>query len=113
MTQEEHHYSPIFTTMYSQGLVDSYFTLLISRNMSGDAGYLTLGGLPPVKFNESWTSTDISITNVKQSVKGLDFYTINIDDVTVGGRKIKKAGGKHIQYIVSQADIDFQSRMIY
>lgn len=87
--------------MYKQGLVDSYFSLALSRNVSGDAGYLTLGGLPPIDFEESWTSTDILITNVEEQDQGLRFYTINIDNMTVDNKTITKAGGKNNQYIVS------------
>ena len=98
-TQNEIHYDPIFTTMYKEGLVDPYFSMAISRDTSGDGGYLTLGGLPPIDFNETWTSTDIYVTDIEGYVKHLDFYTLHVDDITVGDKVIKKAGGKNT-YIV-------------
>ncbi|KAJ5081059.1 acid protease [Penicillium angulare] len=99
-THKEKVYDPIFTSMYKQGLVDSYFSLAISRNVSGDAGYLTLGGLPPIDFNETWASTDIIVTNVADYDKGMDFYTINIDGLKMNGKTLKKSGGKKNQYMV-------------
>lgn len=97
-TQEE--YNPIFTTMVKDGLVDSYFCLAILRDVSGDAGYLTLGGLPPINFTETWTTTDILITSISGYPDSYDFYTIEIDDVTVNGASVSSSGGS-IQYIVS------------
>jgi aspergillopepsin I len=62
---------------------------------------LTPGGLPPIDFEESWTRTDILITNVEEQDQALNFYTINIDNMTVDNKTIIKAGGKNNQYIVS------------
>ncbi|KAJ6113918.1 acid protease [Penicillium sp. IBT 18751x] len=95
--QEE--YNPIFTTMVKDGLVDSYFSLAILRDVSGAAGYLTLGGLPPINFTETWTTTDILITSISGYPDTYDFYTIEIDDVTLNGASVSGSGGS-IQYIV-------------
>ncbi|KAJ5273725.1 hypothetical protein N7478_008850 [Penicillium angulare] len=97
-TRKSKVYDPIFKSVYKQGLVDSYFSLAISGNLSGDAGYLTLGGLPPIDFNGTWASTDIIVTNVAGDEKGMDFYTINIDDLKMNGKALK-SGGKNNQYI--------------
>lgn len=59
-------------------------------------------GLPPIDFEEAWTSNDILITNVEEQDQGLNFYTINIDNMTVDNKTITKAGGRNNQYIVSQ-----------
>ncbi|KAJ6016079.1 hypothetical protein N7540_010670 [Penicillium herquei] len=99
-TEDQEVYNPIFTTMYKEGLIDSYFSLAISRNVSGDAGYLTLGGLPPITFNETFTTTDILITSIEGYSKTYDFYSINIDAVTLNGKSLTAAGGSDIQYIV-------------
>ncbi|KAI9926217.1 hypothetical protein AWENTII_002124 [Aspergillus wentii] len=93
-------YDPIFTTMYKDGLVDSYFSLAILRDMSGDAGYLTLGGLPPIHFDETFTSTPILVTSIEGYSKSYDFYTINIDSMTLNGESVSGSGGSDIQYIV-------------
>lgn len=101
-TEEQEEYNPIFTTMYEDGLIDSYFSLAILRDVSGDAGYLTLGGLPPVNFTETWTTTDILITSISGYTKAYDFYTINIDSVSINGETVSSSGGSDIQYIVRQ-----------
>ncbi|KAJ5088737.1 acid protease [Penicillium angulare] len=99
-TDAQEEYNPIFTTMYKEGLIDSYFSLAILRDVSGAAGYLTLGGLPPIDFEETFTSTDILITSIEGYSKSYDFYTINIDDVTLNGKAVSGSGGSDIQYIV-------------
>jgi aspergillopepsin I len=86
--------------MYEDGLIDSYFSLAIFRNVSGDAGYLTLGGLPPISFTETWTTTDILITSIEGYPDSYDFYTIEIDAVTLDGEALPGSGNS-IQYIVS------------
>lgn len=86
--------------MYTEGLVAPLFSLLITRDISGPAGYLALGGLPPVSFHSNFTSTPILITNIGHYPKALDFYTINIDSVLLHRHPIVGSGGKDIQYIV-------------
>ncbi|KAJ5195350.1 uncharacterized protein N7498_008788 [Penicillium cinerascens] len=98
-TDKQKEYNPIFTTMYEEGLVEPYFSLAILRDTSGEAGYLTLGGLPPIDFTETWTTTDILITSITGYPATYDFYTINIDGVTLNGETISGAGGD-IQYII-------------
>jgi hypothetical protein len=87
--------------MYKEGLVDSYFSLAILRDVSGATGYLTLGGLPPIDFDETFTSTDILVTSIEGYADSYDFYTINIDAVTLNGKVVSNSGGSDIQYIVS------------
>ncbi|KAJ5630926.1 acid protease [Penicillium longicatenatum] len=99
-TEQQEEYNPIFTTMYEDGLVDSYFSLAILRDVSGDAGYLTLGGLPPIDFNETFTTTDILVTSIEGYSDSYDFYTINIDSMSINGKAISGSGGSDIQYIV-------------
>lgn len=53
-------YNPIFTNMYTQGSVESLFTLMLERD--GGNSTLTLGGLPPAQpgyEDVSWTTVDI------------------------------------------------------
>ncbi|MGI4850516.1 MAG: pepsin-like aspartyl protease [Janthinobacterium lividum] len=74
-------YNPIFTTMYTSGLVAPMFSLAIERATSGPAGYLALGGLPPVSFTNSFTSTPIqiitaSLFNDSTIAPEYQFYTI-------------------------------------
>ena len=44
-------YSPLFTSMVTDGLVDPYWSLAINRNSSD--GLISLGHLPPVNLNKS------------------------------------------------------------
>ncbi|KAJ5949353.1 hypothetical protein N7454_000937 [Penicillium verhagenii] len=99
-TDDQEVYNPIFTTMYKDGLIDSYFSLAILRDVSGAAGYLTLGGLPPVNFTEDWTTTDILVTSIEGYSDAYDFYTINIDYVSINGVEVSGSGGSTYQYIV-------------
>ncbi|EED14968.1 aspartic-type endopeptidase, putative [Talaromyces stipitatus ATCC 10500] len=91
-------YNPLFTTMYERGLVDSYFSLAILRDVSGPAGYLTLGGLPPIDFDETFTSTPILITSIQGYPKAYDFYTVEVDSINLNGKAL--SGGSGAMYIV-------------
>jgi Eukaryotic aspartyl protease len=84
--------------MYEDGLVDPYFSLAILRDVSGAAGYLTLGGLPPIDFNETWATTDILVTSIEGYPKEYDFYTIEVDSINVAGKAV--SGGASVKYIV-------------
>ncbi|KAL3256127.1 hypothetical protein ABHI18_007824 [Aspergillus niger] len=99
-TDEQVVYSGIITTMWEEGLIEPLFSLAIERDVSGAAGYLALGGLPPVDFVEDFTNTSILVTNIEGYSKTYDFYTINIDSVTLNGKSLTSAGGDDIQYIV-------------
>lgn len=85
--------------MYKKGLINPLFSLAILRDISGPAGYLALGGLPPIDFVEDFTSTPILITEVSGYAETYDFYTINIDSIILGKKTLKHSGGD-IQYIV-------------
>ncbi|RAK97350.1 acid protease [Aspergillus ibericus CBS 121593] len=99
-TDDQVEYSNVITTMIADGLIDPYFSLAISRDVSGDAGYLALGGLPPVDFVEDFTNTSILVTSIEGYPDSYDFYTINIDAMTLNGKSLTSAGGDSIQYIV-------------
>lgn len=51
-------YSPIFQTMYTQGLCAPMFSLALER---GSGGYIAFGGLPPVQFDPVFARTPIRI----------------------------------------------------
>ncbi|KAK6613423.1 aspartic-type [Botrytis cinerea] len=82
-------YNPIFTTMYEQGLVDSLFSLVIERDVSGPAGYLALG---------DFASTPILVTSISGYPKAYDFYTIKIQAAYLNGKAI--SGASTPTYIV-------------
>ncbi|RHZ53927.1 pepsin-like aspartic protease [Aspergillus thermomutatus] len=94
-------YNPVFATMYEHGLIDPVFSMVMNRNASNAtaAGYLTLGGLPPIDIKGNFSTTPILITNIKGYPKTYDFYTVNIEGAIVGNRSLPEAGG-NIQYLV-------------
>lgn len=52
-------YSPLFTTMVSEGLILPYFSIAIDRNSSG--GMIGWGGLPPVTGLDRTTAVSLDI----------------------------------------------------
>ncbi|KAF4622704.1 hypothetical protein G7Y89_g14323 [Cudoniella acicularis] len=94
-------YNPIFTTMYSKGLIaNDYFSLLIEHDTSGPSGYLAFGGVPDVAFTQNFTSTPIIITTITGYPDNYDFYTININSVEINGVAAASSGGSAVEYIV-------------
>lgn len=88
--------------MISKNLIAApLFSLAILRDVSGDAGYLALGGVPPISFTQDFTSTPILVTKITGYPDTYDFYTINIDEVVLNGATVSGSGGTGIQYIVS------------
>lgn len=61
------HYSPIFESMYTQGLTAPLFSLALQRssdtNKLAPGGYMSFGGYPPVKFRKTFTSTPILLVS--------------------------------------------------
>lgn len=57
-------YSPLFTTMVSDGLIPPYFSIAINRNSSG--GLLGWGGIPPVTGLDRSTSVALDIVIVRR-----------------------------------------------
>jgi hypothetical protein len=101
-------YSPIIETMINKDLIAApLFSLAILRDVSGDAGYLALGGVPPISFTQDFTSTPILVTTISGYPDTYDFYTINIDEVVLNGAAVTGSGGSDIQYIVSSCSIFF------
>ncbi|KAH8816033.1 aspartic peptidase domain-containing protein [Xylogone sp. PMI_703] len=92
-------YCPLFQTMVDQGLVADLFSLVILRNKKGPAGYLSFGGLPPIKFKQNFTSTPILITHMPRYPETYDFYTINTQGIYLDGIKLPRSGDD-VQYIV-------------
>ncbi|KAI0182157.1 acid protease [Hypoxylon sp. FL1284] len=71
-------YSPLFTSMVSDGLIEPYWTLAMARNSS--LGSISLGGMPPVNLSHSnYDSTPILIAEIIDKEKTAwqpSFYTI-------------------------------------
>jgi Eukaryotic aspartyl protease len=93
-------YSPIFTTLVTDGLIPNLFSLAIERDVTGQSGYLAFGGLPPVSYTGDFASTPILITNFEQFQNIFAFYTINIDSIQLHGEPLPNTGGPSNPYIV-------------
>ncbi|KAL8716451.1 MAG: hypothetical protein Q9220_000358 [cf. Caloplaca sp. 1 TL-2023] len=90
---EEINYTPLFTSMYQQGLVEPFFSLAIFRTDAlfpdnGFGGFLALGGLPPVNHSPKFAEAAMEMTTVARPGNGpkteYQFYTITIDGVEYG-----------------------------
>lgn len=84
--------------MVKDNLVSSMFSMTIERNTSGPAGYLALGGLPPLDFVQNFTNTPIILTTIEDYPLAYDFYSIAIDSLTIGG--VVDTGAAAYEYIV-------------
>ncbi|KAF2395913.1 acid protease [Trichodelitschia bisporula] len=92
-TQEP--YSPVFTTMYTQNVTSPMFSLALQRG--ANAGYLALGGLPPVTVSGSWARAPILQSVVRRTgMAEYAFYTLVPDALVYGGRSHANSA----QYIV-------------
>ncbi|KAL8974043.1 MAG: hypothetical protein Q9197_001716 [Variospora fuerteventurae] len=80
-------YTPLFTNMYTQGLVAPLFSLAISRNPTS-GGLLALGGLPPVKHDPYFVCTPFQIeprfVQVNATPPVYQHYYIHLDGLTYG-----------------------------
>ena len=76
-------YSPIITTMIKEKLIEPFFSLAIERG-NGFGGYLAIGGLPPVQFDNTFASTPIQILTLKgvNITSRYSFYAITPDGYT-------------------------------
>jgi hypothetical protein len=88
-------YSPLFNTMYEQGLVsEPYFSIALAhtpRNLSTPTfgGYLTLGDLPPVAYDPKFASVPVEILeNIPPSFtsgkRTRSYWAFTVSAVTFG-----------------------------
>ncbi|KAI0475154.1 acid protease [Xylariaceae sp. FL0804] len=91
-------YSPVFTTMYNDGLVNPVFSLVLDRE--SDAGTLALGGLPPdadsLIDNSTWGSTPITMLDlydIDYEYPEKAYYTIVADSYIWGGESGNSSNG--------------------
>ncbi|KAI4189755.1 MAG: hypothetical protein L6R41_001238 [Letrouitia leprolyta] len=83
-------YSPLFTSMYSQGLVAPVFSLAIERGAQS-GGLLALGGLPPVQHSPYFACAPLQkSTLIGQANAEFQYYQITMDGVTYGNKSEKK-----------------------
>ncbi|OTB04616.1 hypothetical protein M426DRAFT_11503 [Hypoxylon sp. CI-4A] len=71
-------YSPVFTSMVKNGLVEPYWVIAMARNSS--LGAISVGGMPPIDVSKSdYEETPILITNIiprESTAYQPSFYTI-------------------------------------
>ncbi|KAG9239992.1 aspartic peptidase domain-containing protein [Calycina marina] len=92
-------YNGIITTMIKDGAIEApLFSLAILRDVSGPSGYLALGGLPPVDFVQEFATTPILVTTIDGYPQTYDFYTIEVDGMTLNGNTLN--GAATPKYIV-------------
>jgi len=86
-------YNPLFNNMYSQGLVDPYFSLAIERTppaaLTAPGGYLGLGCLPPVSHSPTFATVPVEITagipdNFTSNKHQISYWTLTIDTFHFG-----------------------------
>ncbi|OQE25328.1 hypothetical protein PENSTE_c006G03810 [Penicillium steckii] len=115
-------YDPVLFTMQQNGLIDPYFSLALARtpqNASrGFGGYLTLGGLPPVKHSSKFSSVPVKILdsipkNITSGLHARAYWASTVSSVSYGpssGGKLKTNStsfkffldsGNYIQYLPS------------
>lgn len=75
--------------------------MAIERDISGPAGYLALGGLPPLAYTGALVSTPIVKTTISGYPSGYDFYAINLAGIYLKGVALAiKSIGATTEYIV-------------
>ncbi|KAL8836054.1 MAG: hypothetical protein Q9170_003067 [Blastenia crenularia] len=78
--------SPLFTTMYNQGLVAPLFSLAIERG-APLGGLLALGGLPPVQHSPYFACTPFRKTVLRYNTDPeYEYYTITLDGFSYGNQ---------------------------
>ncbi|KAI4237823.1 MAG: hypothetical protein L6R40_005848 [Gallowayella cf. fulva] len=70
-------YNPLFTNMYTKGLVAPVFSIAINRRGEETGGLLALGGLPPVNHSSTFACTPIKTTSTRHSGSGINGTTID------------------------------------
>ncbi|KAI4257441.1 MAG: hypothetical protein L6R42_005663 [Xanthoria sp. 1 TBL-2021] len=70
-------YSPLFTSMYTQGLVAPVFSIAINRRGEETGGLLALGGLPPVNHSNVFACTPLKMTATRRPGSGVNGTTID------------------------------------
>ncbi|KAL9003907.1 MAG: hypothetical protein Q9188_003245 [Gyalolechia gomerana] len=97
-------YSPLFTSMYTQGLVAPVFSLAIERGAQS-GGLLALGGLPPVQHSPYFACTPFQKNMVRGQANALyQYYQISMDGFTYGNES---------ERMELQADIDSGTSLIF
>ncbi|KAJ5113349.1 hypothetical protein N7456_001883 [Penicillium angulare] len=86
-------YSPLLNTMAEQGQIDPYFSLALAHTPQNAStsfgGYITLGGLPPVKHSSHFSTVPVEITSqlplwYTSGKKTLSYWSLTVENATYG-----------------------------
>lgn len=86
-------YTPLFNSMYEQGLVEPYFSLAIERtpynSSTAPGGYLALGSLPPVSHSPDFAIAPVEITETiplsfTNGTRRITEWTLSISETVFG-----------------------------
>lgn len=115
-------YDPLLFTMHKNGLIDPYFSLALAHTPQNASrafgGYLTIGGIPPVKHSPNFSSVPVEILdsiprNITSGLHARSYWLSTVSSVTYGpssGGKLKTNStsfkffldsGNYIQYLPS------------
>lgn len=90
--------------MWKSGKIPPVFSLALDRSTSGTAGYLALGGLPPILYVPNFVSTPLLITTITGLPRTFNYYTIVIDSTVVDcacvGGTTKGSVSRNAKYVV-------------
>lgn len=86
-------YDPLHVTMHKRGLIEAWFSLAIERldvdAATGPGGYLGLGELPPVSYDDHWAVAPVEVTEaipleLTAGVREITFWTLTVEGVSWG-----------------------------
>lgn len=86
-------YNPLLYTMHENGLIDPYFSLALAHTPQNAStafgGYLTVGGLPPVKHSSEFTTVPVEIlkdipTSFTSGKRTRSYWATSISEVKYG-----------------------------
>ncbi|KAL8733212.1 MAG: hypothetical protein Q9166_002229 [cf. Caloplaca sp. 2 TL-2023] len=99
-------YTPLFTNMYTQGLVAPVFSIAINRRGEETGGLLALGGLPPVNYSSTFACTPLKTTVTRRPGSGVNgttldepqykYYSISVDGLISGTSFDSKTFEAHV-----------------
>ncbi|KAE8143530.1 aspartic peptidase domain-containing protein [Aspergillus pseudotamarii] len=101
------NYEPVFYRMVRQKLSLPTFSFAPERN--GSNGYLAFGGIPPVNTTGKTGSTAIlstQVTGTKPAIDRNDYYTINVDGVTITNRSTRTSNPNSTHFPSFQPIVD-------
>ncbi|KAL8925478.1 MAG: hypothetical protein Q9172_002195 [Xanthocarpia lactea] len=118
-------YAPLFTSMYTQGLVAPIFSIAINRVGEETGGLLALGGLPPVNHSSVFACTPLKMTATRRPGSGVGgttidapqykFYLITVDGLESGTTSFNLSNTFHqpLDNVPYEMSVDSGSTLIH